>query len=223
MGRVDEIRELFSSPENSPAKQGSSEDFDDKKPHQLNRAQAFRKAAIETPKRDSFKPDVSPLSSCGSLSPNVSGVFASFDPLKSGDLNISGSSDSSTPDLIQDWNINHLNSGSSVLDGKNKFPGYRNPSAATYSVGKSPFRHSSSPASKPAVPDRPITVFGNTVRQHTSQPVVTLNPSYSNTSLTNSIPDVKAQSSDPFSDLHEISVTNRKSQELAQSKWEKFE
>lgn len=236
VGRV----EFFSSPENSPFGKGNIlENFDDKK-CELIRTPAFRKTASETPVRECFKPDNSPLSSCsGSSTMDSSGVlFASFDPLVSDGLNISESSEPDTSsqntDLFQDWTINNIKTGSrintssQILVRGNNLPGCREPvgvaSNPLYGTGV-PFRQSPSPSSKPCIPPRPKTVFGNSVRYHTSKPTVVANPIFAinNSKSTNSTVEVSVRNSDPFSDLHDISVTNRKSQELAQSKWEKFE
>ncbi|XP_052093632.1 uncharacterized protein LOC127729780 isoform X6 [Mytilus californianus] len=235
VGRVEEIRELFSSPENSPGKQGST----DIKFHELSRTHAFRKQALDTPKRDFCKADISPsperdLMSNSSPSdlPNKTNdkateLFASFDPLISEKCNLSGSQKSETQgnDLIQNWNINHLKTGSRVksssqfLAGGNNDPRCRDPVGVTNNpiYGTKPLRQN-----KPVLPPRPKTVVGSSVLSSQFKPVVVDNPFYSVDNSSSNSAKVQSRNSDPFSDLHEISVSNRKSQEFAQSKWEKF-
>ncbi|XP_071155819.1 uncharacterized protein [Mytilus edulis] len=234
VGRVEEIRELFSSPENSPGRQGST----DVKFHELSRTHAFRKQALDTPKRDFCKADISPspekdLMSNRSTSdlPNktndtASELFASFDPLISEKCNLSpGLQNSEThgKDLIQSWNINHLKSGSRAksslqyLAGGNNEPRCRDPVGVTNNpiYGTKPLRHN-----KPELPPRPKTVVGSAALSSPFKPVE--NPFYNVNNSSSNSAKVQSRNSDPFSDLHEISVSNRKSQEFAQSKWEKF-
>ncbi|CAG2216023.1 DENND1 [Mytilus edulis] len=234
VGRVEEIRELFSSPENSPGRQGST----DVKFHELSRTHAFRKQALDTPKRDFCKADISPspekdLMSNRSTSdlPNktndtASELFASFDPLISEKCNLSpGLQNSEThgKDLIQSWNINHLKSGSRAksslqyLAGGNNEPRCRDPVGVTNNpiYGTKPLPHN-----KPVLPPRPKTVVGSAALSSPFKPVE--NPFYNVNNSSSNSAKVQSRNSDPFSDLHEISVSNRKSQEFAQSKWEKF-
>ncbi|XP_063423586.1 uncharacterized protein LOC134707596 isoform X10 [Mytilus trossulus] len=234
VGRVEEIRELFSSPENSPGRQGST----DVKFHELSRTHAFRKQALDTPKRDFCKADISPspekdLMSNRSTSdlPNKSNdkaseLFASFDPLISEKCNLSPglqNSETQGKDLIQSWNINHLKSGSRAksslqyLAGGNNEPRCRDPVGVTNNpiYGTKPLGHN-----KPVLPPRPKTVVGSAALSSPFKPVD--NPFYNVNNSNSNSAKVQSRNSDPFSDLHEISVSNRKSQEFAQSKWEKF-
>ncbi|XP_076092202.1 uncharacterized protein LOC143063736 isoform X9 [Mytilus galloprovincialis] len=234
VGRVEEIRELFSSPENSPGRQGST----DVKFHELSRTHAFRKQALDTPKRDFCKADISPspekdLMSNRSTSdlPNktndtASELFASFDPLISEKCNLSPglqNSETQGKDLIQSWNINHLKSGSRAksslqyLAGGNNEPRCRDPVGVTNNpiYGTKPLPHN-----KPVLPPRPKTVVGSAALSSPFKPVD--NPFYNVNNSSSNSAKVQSRNSDPFSDLHEISVSNRKSQEFAQSKWEKF-
>lgn len=234
VGRVEEIRELFSSPENSPGRQGST----DVKFHELSRTHAFRKQALDTPKRDFCKADISPspekdLMSNRSTSdlPNktndtASELFASFDPLISEKCNLSPglqNSEIQGKDLIQSWNINHLKSGSRAksslqyLAGGNNEPRCRDPVGVTNNpiYGTKPLPHN-----KPVLPPRPKTVVGSAALSSPFKPVE--NPFYNVNNSSSNSAKVQSRNSDPFSDLHEISVSNRKSQEFAQSKWEKF-
>ncbi|CAC5377245.1 DENND1 [Mytilus coruscus] len=235
VGRVEEIRELFSSPENSPGKQGST----DNKFHELSRTHAFRKQALDTPKRDFCKADISPSPErdlMSNRSPSdlrnktndkASELFASFDPLISEKCNLSGSQKSETQgnDLIQNWNINHLKTGSRVksssqfLAGGNNDPRCRDPIGVTNNpiYGTKPLQQN-----KPVLPPRPKTVVGSSVLSSQFKPVVVDNTFYSVDNSSSNSTKVQNRNSDPFSDLHEISVSNRKSQEFAQSKWEKF-
>ncbi|VDI76927.1 DENN domain-containing protein 1, partial [Mytilus galloprovincialis] len=234
VGRVEEIRELFSSPENSPGRQGST----DVKFHELSRTHAFRKQALDTPKRDFCKADISPSSEKDLMSnrstsdlPNktndtASELFASFDPLISEKCNLSPglqNSETQGKDLIQSWNINHLKSGSRAksslqyLAGGNNEPRCRDPVGVTNNpiYGTKPLPHN-----KPVLPPRPKTVVGSAALSSPFKPVD--NPFYNVNNSSSNSAKVQSRNSDPFSDLHEISVSNRKSQEFAQSKWEKF-
>lgn len=235
VGRVEELRDLLSSPENSPIKQGTSHDIEDVKSTELNRTPAFRKAALDSPKRDGFKPDSSPEpernlmfadTSCDRSSSRFENdLFASFDPLVSDKCNIetknSQNSAQQGSDFLHNWNINHLKTNSSssspVLAGGNNSPRCREPVGVTSNpiYGTAPLRQN-----KPPLPPRPKTVVGPF---HGSSPLAMANPFYSTTDPSRSDSSkVQGRNSDPFSDLHEISITNRKSQEHAQSKWEKF-
>lgn len=230
VGRVEELRDLLSSPENSPSRKGMIDDQEVKS--DLYRTPAFRKAALENPKRDSFKPDISPspernLMSCkgDGLTKNSSAnelhMFASFDPLISDKNTISETSqtsDQEQSDLIHDWNIHHLNTGAStssptVAGGKNS-PGCREPVGVT----NNPFFMRQN---KPAMPPRPKTVIGPSTGASPFRPVAMANPFYA-VHQSSSDSNVQGQISDPFSDLLDISINNRKSQDLAQAKWEKF-
>lgn len=205
VGRVEKLRDLLSSPENSPSKQGTSP-----------------------------KPNISPEPERNLMFANRSSSrlendpFASFDPLVSDKCNIttpnSQNSVQQGSDFLHNWNINHLktksSSSSPVLAGGNNSPRCREPVGVTSNpiYGTAPLRND-----KPPLPPRPKTVVGPFPGSSSLRPIVMENPFYSTADPSRSDSStIQGRNSDPFSDLHEISITNRKSQELAQSKWEKF-
>jgi len=155
-------------------------------------------------------------------------LFASFDPLVSDKCNISNKNSQNSAqqgsDFLHNWNINHLKtnstSSSPVLAGGNNSPRCREPVGVTSNpiYGMAPLRRN-----KPPLPARPKTVVGPFPGSSPFQPLAMTNPFFSTTDPSRSDSStVQGRNSDPFSDLHEISITNRKSQERAQSKWEQF-
>lgn len=108
VGQLDFLSQLQTSPQNT------SHDTVDQSTA-INRTPAFKKGPLETPKRNSVKPDISPLSDNSFIgSDNVKDVF-DFDPLTSSLPSDSHGKtmdvkDNKSQELLQSWDLQHFSS-----------------------------------------------------------------------------------------------------------------